>query len=49
MGVAPPAPWTVAGKEPPMEMFKCQQCGKTFNNQEELRKHEQECVPARVK
>jgi transposase-like protein len=36
-------------KEAPMEMFKCQQCGKKFNNQEELRKHEQECVPARVK
>jgi hypothetical protein len=32
-----------------MELFKCQQCGKKFNSQEELRKHEQECVPARVK
>jgi len=32
-----------------MELFKCQQCGKKFNSQEELREHEQECLPARVK
>lgn len=32
-----------------MELFKCQQCGRKFNSQEELRKHEQECLPARVK
>ena len=32
-----------------MEMFKCPQCGRKFDSQEELRKHERECVPARVK
>jgi hypothetical protein len=36
-------------KEAPMDAFKCQQCGKTFGNQEELRKHEQACIPTRVK
>jgi hypothetical protein len=29
--------------------FKCQHCGRKFESQEELRRHEQECVPARVK
>ena len=32
-----------------MELFKCQQCGRKFDSQEQLRKHEQECLPARVK
>ncbi len=32
-----------------MELFKCQQCGRKFDSQEALRKHEQECVPTRVK
>jgi hypothetical protein len=32
-----------------MELFKCQQCGRKFDTPEELRKHEQECAPARVK
>jgi len=32
-----------------MELFKCQHCGRKFESQEELRRHEQECVPAREK
>jgi len=46
-----PAPTTKerSGRRTSMELFKCQQCGRKFNSQEELRKHEQECLPARVK
>ena len=32
-----------------MEAFKCRQCGRKFDSQEELHKHEQECLPTRVK
>jgi len=32
-----------------MEAFKCQHCGRKFDSQEALRKHEQECLPVRVK
>jgi DNA-directed RNA polymerase subunit RPC12/RpoP len=32
-----------------MELFKCQHCGRKFESPEELRRHGQECVPARVK
>jgi DNA-directed RNA polymerase subunit RPC12/RpoP len=32
-----------------MEVFKCQQCGRKFDSQEDLRKHQAECQPARVK
>jgi len=32
-----------------MEAYKCDHCGKKFASEDELRKHEQECVPARVK